>query len=474
MRNTLLVSTASAALLLVAAPLAGHAQTQPPASQPQQSGQAQQPPGARQAQPNASLPFTRVQIRTAGDLTGKPLLDAAGGVVGEIDYLLIDSGSARVRFAVVGRGGVLDLGEQLIAVPWEHVRFNAGRPPRIDAFMEDLEGAPRLDWSTIHELIEPNFVTRVTNYFAPIVAQGRQGGAGQTGFGESPSGPQAGSRAPGQASNTAPESRGQPLAQAGPSLSGQQSSQSVQERQGTGQTRFDSAQTGAQAGNQARGSGGTMTPDGMQTMLSDRSIGAPGQQRAQTQPTQQSAGQPSPSGPGRQLGQVQPQMGGASAQQQGQAAAQSSPQQGQRGQQQAQPLPDQQGSTGFILVGRSVVTTLGPPAFNLATGLRGAEVVAQDGSEIGEISEIMIDVDRGRVAYVTIAQGGFLGLGEALKPAPLQSLEWVAPETFRLKVPKGAPDRMPKRTGDVPTMVRRSDLEKLYQHYGLTPYWQQT
>ena len=72
---------------------------------------------------------------------------------------------------------MLDLGEELVAVPWSHIRMNDGMPPRIDAYMEDLEGAPRLTWSTLGELTEPNFVTQVTNYFAP--SMGRQPGAGQ-------------------------------------------------------------------------------------------------------------------------------------------------------------------------------------------------------------------------------------------------------------------------------------------------------
>src|SRR5512134_1561015 len=126
MRNTVFLSTATAALLLFAGPSMGQAPMQAPDQQNQQGGQSQQPPASRsetnrQAQPEASRPFTRVPIRTAADLTGRPLLDAAGGVVGEIEYLLIDTGSAKVRFAIVGRGGVLDLGEELIAVPWSHL-----------------------------------------------------------------------------------------------------------------------------------------------------------------------------------------------------------------------------------------------------------------------------------------------------------------------------------------------------------------
>ena len=115
-------------------------------------------------------------------------------MVGEVDYLLIDAGNGKVRFAVVGRGGVLDLGEELIAVPWEHIKTNGtqGFTLRIDAFMEDLEDAPRLTWSTLREITEPNFVTRVTNYFAPIVGTGGGAGADQPRAGQSTGGQQTG------------------------------------------------------------------------------------------------------------------------------------------------------------------------------------------------------------------------------------------------------------------------------------------
>ncbi len=172
----------------------------------------------------------------------------------------------------------------------------------------------------------------------------------------------------------------------------------------------------------------------------------------------------------RQQGALSRTDGGQQGQQQPQQQA------GGQGQQQAEAGGQQQQSaSGFLLVGRSIVTTLGPPAFNMASELRGAEVVANDGSEIGEIEQLMIDVDRGRVAYVTIAQGGFLGLGETLKPVPLQALDWQAPETFRLGVSKSELDKMPNLTGeDVPNMVRRSHLEELYRQFGLPPYWQQS
>ncbi len=70
--------------------------------------------------------------------------------------------------------------------------------------MEDLEDAPRLTWSTLREITETNFVTRVTNYFAPIVGTGGGAGADQPRTGESAGGQQTG----------AGEQRGQSTSQA--------------------------------------------------------------------------------------------------------------------------------------------------------------------------------------------------------------------------------------------------------------------
>ena len=51
-------------------------------------------------------------------------------------------------------------------------------------------------------------------------------------------------------------------------------------------------------------------------------------------------------------------------------------------------------------------------------------------------------VDQGRVAYVTIAQGRFLGLGETLKPSlRYQALDWQAPETFGSVCPRASSTR---------------------------------
>ena len=51
-------------------------------------------------------------------------------------------------------------------------------------------------------------------------------------------------------------------------------------------------------------------------------------------------------------------------------------------------------------------------------GICGASVAGADGEALGTITEIMLDTDDGSVAYVVLAFGGMLGVGEKLFAIP--------------------------------------------------------
>lgn len=57
-----------------------------------------------------------------------------------------------------------------------------------------------------------------------------------------------------------------------------------------------------------------------------------------------------------------------------------------------------------------------------ATSLTKDYIYNHMNQEIGSLKELMIDVPSGRVAYVVLAVGGFLGLGERLFAIPWQLL----------------------------------------------------
>jgi sporulation protein YlmC with PRC-barrel domain len=56
-----------------------------------------------------------------------------------------------------------------------------------------------------------------------------------------------------------------------------------------------------------------------------------------------------------------------------------------------------------------------------ASTLKGDNVVNPQGEDLGKIEEIMIDLDRGRIAYTVLSFGGFMGLGDKLFAIPWQA-----------------------------------------------------
>ena len=68
-----------------------------------------------------------------------------------------------------------------------------------------------------------------------------------------------------------------------------------------------------------------------------------------------------------------------------------------------------------------------PPERLIAAGrVADAAVYARDGRRIGRIAEIAIDDATGEVAFVLMAQGGFLGFGERLRRLPWSALSYRA------------------------------------------------
>ena len=65
----------------------------------------------------------------------------------------------------------------------------------------------------------------------------------------------------------------------------------------------------------------------------------------------------------------------------------------------------------------------GPGPFLMgASTLTGNEVVDREAEALGKVTEIMLDVLSGRVAYAVLSYGGMLGLGDKLFAVPWSAL----------------------------------------------------
>jgi len=107
------------------------------------------------------------------------------------------------------------------------------------------------------------------------------------------------------------------------------------------------------------------------------------------------------------------------------------------------------------------------------SSLKGDKVVNYKGEDMGTIEEIMIDLDRGRVAYAVLSFGGFLGLGDKLFAIPWQAFS--VDTTNKQLVLNADKELLEKAPGfdknNWPDMADLSFGSTLYGYYGYKPYW---
>jgi sporulation protein YlmC with PRC-barrel domain len=108
-----------------------------------------------------------------------------------------------------------------------------------------------------------------------------------------------------------------------------------------------------------------------------------------------------------------------------------------------------------------------------ASTLMGDTIRNPKGEELGTLSEIMLDMDSGRVAYAVLDMGGFLGFGNKLFAMPWSMLT-LDPEThtFVLDMPRERLERAPGFDKDEwPDFSNREWATTIHTYYGVNPYW---
>ena len=79
-------------------------------------------------------------------LAGEPVVDTKGERLGVLAHLMLDMKRGRIAYAVVGRGGVLGLGETLHVIPWSAFTLDADRRRLVlDVDGETLDRSPGFD-----------------------------------------------------------------------------------------------------------------------------------------------------------------------------------------------------------------------------------------------------------------------------------------------------------------------------------------
>lgn len=108
-----------------------------------------------------------------------------------------------------------------------------------------------------------------------------------------------------------------------------------------------------------------------------------------------------------------------------------------------------------------------------ATAITGDQVRNSGGEDLGKIEEVMVDLDSGRVAYVVLSFGGFLGIGDKLFAVPWEALTINSEEhEFVLNVDKQMLVNAPGFDKDNwPDMADANWGSEIHGHYGTKPAW---
>jgi sporulation protein YlmC with PRC-barrel domain len=108
--------------------------------------------------------------------------------------------------------------------------------------------------------------------------------------------------------------------------------------------------------------------------------------------------------------------------------------------------------------------------------LQGCQVDTSEGKNAGEIENLAIDAKSGRIAFVVLSTGGFLGLGEDHHAIPMQAFTFTREDdddlTCKLNIPESKLEGAPKfDKSDWDAADDVVFVEKIYSHYGYPPYW---
>lgn len=104
--------------------------------------------------------------------------------------------------------------------------------------------------------------------------------------------------------------------------------------------------------------------------------------------------------------------------------------------------------------------------------LVGNDVYNKDSVDIGDIKEIMINMNTGRVSYAVLSFGGFLGMGEKLFAVPWEALKLdTTNKRFELDVNKERLEGAPGfDKNHWPDMADKTWEAGIHAYYGTQPY----
>lgn len=105
----------------------------------------------------------------------------------------------------------------------------------------------------------------------------------------------------------------------------------------------------------------------------------------------------------------------------------------------------------------------------------GTNVYNTAGDSLGEINDVMIDKQSGRIAYAVMSFGGFLGIGDRYHPLPWSTLKYDTRQGgYVVGLTKEQLEKAPTYSSDeAPSWGDRTYEQHIHDYYRTNPYWGQ-
>lgn len=152
---------------------------------PRQDAALLRPPAAPATKVRVTFDLDDLRLVPGREVIGANVMDSAGERLGKIDNLLIDAHSGQAVYGIVAAGGVLGMGDKLIAVPWNAIRNSpedrGGTTYVLDMSRDEFKNAPSFEAKEWALIGERGWMKRACDYFKvePSSSESGSGGWGQ-------------------------------------------------------------------------------------------------------------------------------------------------------------------------------------------------------------------------------------------------------------------------------------------------------
>jgi sporulation protein YlmC with PRC-barrel domain len=116
-------------------------------------------------------PNQKVLVATtfrASKLMGLHVRNTAGEKLGSVDDLVVNVATGKIDYIAMGVGGVLGVGEKLLAVPFSELKFNFGKDENffvLNMSAEKIKAAPGFDKRDWPNFADPKWSEKIDKYY---------------------------------------------------------------------------------------------------------------------------------------------------------------------------------------------------------------------------------------------------------------------------------------------------------------------